>query len=114
LATCDSCNFRISFNHLGRSLYEKYQNFDTDLACDDENTFDQLLGFVDLSLIRPRSHSFSEEYILWCKQHNKVPSGGFLNIGNLVDFENRLTDYRVVIYRNIKSSNSFRINLNKG
>lgn len=114
LATIDICNFRIAFNHLGRSLYEKYQNFDTDLVCDDENTFDQLLGFVDISLIKPRTHEFSEQYVQWCKQHNKVPSGCFLNIGNLVEFENRLTDYRVVIYRNIKSINSFSIKLNKG
>jgi hypothetical protein len=114
LITNDSSNFRISFNHLGRSLYNKYQTFDTELKFNDENTFNELLGYVDLSLTRPQTNPYSPEYLGWCKQHNREPSGRQLNIGNIINFEDRLTDYRLLVYKNICSNSSFSINLNKG
>jgi len=110
----DLCNFRISFHHLGRCLYNKYQFFDDALEYDDENSFDELLGFVDVNLFRNQTIPLSQEYIAWCRKHNKVPSGNYLNIGNLPDLDSRLTEYRLIVYRNIRNRNSFSIKLNKG
>lgn len=108
------CNFRISFNHLGRTLYNKWQSFDTALEYNDENSFDQLLGFVDIRLARPQTIGFSAEYTEWCRQKNRVPIGEFLNIGNILDLDKKLNECRIVLYRNIHSGNSFSIKLNKG
>jgi hypothetical protein len=110
----DICNFRIPFNHLGRTLFNKYQFFDTDLKYNDENSFNELLGVVEVTLARNQTIPLSQEYIAWCKKHNREPSGNYLNIGNLTDLEQNLNDYRLVIYRNIRNSNNFSIKLNKG
>ena len=108
------CNFRISFNHLGRTLYDKWQNFDTALEYNDENSFDQLLGFVDIGLARPQTIELSPEYTEWCRQKNREPIGEFLNIGNILELDKKLNECRIVLYRNIHSGNSFSIKLNKG
>ena len=109
LLSNDICNLRIAFNHRGRTLYNKFLTFDDKLEHLDENSYDQLLGFVSLHLCRPQTINLSSEYINWCKERNVVPSGNFLNIGNLVDIQNRLTEYRQVVYRNLKSNNKFKL-----
>jgi hypothetical protein len=114
LVTNNVSNFKISFNHLGRTLYNKYQTFDSKLEYQDENTFNQLLGFVDISLERPQTYSYSPEYLQWCQEQNQIPSGTQLNIGNIDDLEEHLTDCRLIISRNIRNNNSFGISLNKG
>jgi hypothetical protein len=108
------CNFRISFNHLGRTLYNKWQNFDTALEYNDENSFNQLLGFVDIGVARPQTIGLSPEYTEWCRQKNREPIGEFLNIGNILELDKKLNECRIVLYRNIHSGNSFSIKLNKG
>lgn len=107
-------NLEISFNHLGRSLHDKFCNFDLDLEFNDENSFDQLLGFVGLRLIPPQTIPLSQEYISWCTKHGKVPSGVRISLGNIPDLDKKLLDYRKIILRNLKSSNAFFIKLNRG
>ena len=105
--TNDVCNFRLAFNHRGRTLYNKFNTSDDKLEYNDENTYNELLGVVDISLARPQTIPLSKEYTNWCKKLNREPSGDFLNIGNLVDYENRLTEYRQIVYNN--RNNSFKI-----
>lgn len=114
LLTNNISNFRLSFNHLGRTLYNKWKYFDTDLLFDDENSFDQLLGYVDINLCRSETVKLSPEYVSWCQGHGKTPSGDFLNIGNITDLDKKLNECRIVLYRNILDNNSFSIKLNKG
>ena len=106
-----TANFRLSFHHQGRTLYDKFLSRDTDLRYNDENTYNELLGFVDLSLQTPESIEMSSEYIAWCKSQNRIPLGQHLNLGNIPDLDKHLTDYRVVIYRNSVKNNSFSIQL---
>lgn len=114
LLTGDTCNFSLSFNHLGRTLYNKFVNFDHELEFDDENSFDELLGFVEIKLIPPQTRSLSNEYVAWCKQHNRTPIGDCLNIGNIINLNENLTKYRKIIFKNTLKNNSFSIQLNKG
>jgi hypothetical protein len=107
--TNNVANLKLSFNHLGRTLYNKFQNFDRNLDCNDENSFNELLGFVTLSLMPVQTIPLSTEYQTWCKQHNKVPSGDFLNIGNIPDLYENLTNYRIIIFRNLLDNNKFSI-----
>jgi hypothetical protein len=104
-------NFRFSFHHLGRTLYNKFISQDHILEHDDENTYNELLGFVDLNLFLPESIEMSPEYIKWCNAQNRTPLGQYLNLGNIPDLDKHLTDYRIIIYRNILKNNSFSIQL---
>jgi hypothetical protein len=114
ILTNDIGNFSLSFNHLGRTLYNKFLWFDHSLEFDDENSFDQLLGFVEINLQPPQSIPLSNEYVAWCRTHNKVPSGDNLNIGNITNLQARLTDYRKIIFQNTLQNNIFSIELHKG
>jgi hypothetical protein len=112
--TNDVCNFRFNFNHLGRSLENKFNSFDHTMEFDDENSFNELLGFVELNLMSPQTIPLSSEYVEWCKKFNKEPSGKYFNIGNIPYLNENLTKYREIIFRNSLQNNVFSIQLNKG
>jgi hypothetical protein len=102
-------NLSIPFNHLGRTLYNKFVNFDHALECNDENSFNELLGSVALNLQPSETIGYSSEYLTWCKSHNKEPIGNFLNIGNIPNLYENLTKYRTIIFKNLLTGNSFSI-----
>jgi len=109
--TNNIANFNLTFNHLGRTLYNKFQTFDLDLEHDDENSFDQLLGFVDIRLVPTQTIPLSSEYQQWCRSMNRVACGDNLTMGNIPDLHDRLTEYRQLIYKNLKNNNNFSIHL---
>jgi hypothetical protein len=109
MLTNDHANLSLSFNHLGRTLYNKFVFFDKDLEFDDENSFDELLGDITLSLKPSQTIPLSTEYITWCKKHNKQPSGDNLNIGNIPNLYDNITKYRIIVFRNLLSNNKFSI-----
>jgi hypothetical protein len=114
ILTNDISNFALAFHHLGRSLYDKFINHDHELEFDDENSYNELLGFIDIRLVPPQTIPLSKEYISWCNSHNKIPSGGHLNIANVPDLSDRLTDYRTILFKNSLQNNASSIQLNKG
>jgi hypothetical protein len=107
----NTANFRLSFHHLGRSLYNKFLNGSYIQQYNDENNYNEFLGFVKLSLLPPESFDMSPEYTKWCKSQQREPLGQNLNFGNIPDLDKHLTDYRIVIYRNALKNNSFSIQL---
>jgi len=109
--TNDIANFSLTFNHLGRTLYNKFVYFDLDLEHDDENSFDELLGCVGISLLQPQTIPLSTQYQQWCSSHGRKPFGDNLNLGNIPDLPDRLTHYRQLIYKNLKSNNNFSIHI---
>jgi hypothetical protein len=111
LLSHDKCNLQMPFHHLGRTLYNKYKYSDNNLEYDDENSFDQFLGFVSLNLSKPESFTPSKEYSDWCKVHNRNPIGDELNLGNILNLEEKLLDYRLIIYRNLSNNNNFSIQI---
>ena len=111
ILTNNIANFNLTFHHLGRTLYNKFQTFDLDLEHNDENSFDQLLGFVDLKLLPAQTIPLSSEYQQWCQAINRVAVGDNLTLGNIPDLPNRLTEYRQLIYKNLKNNNNFSIHL---
>ena len=105
-------NLQIRFYHLGRTLYNKFETFDDKLEHCDENSFNELIGHVQVNLVKPQTIPLSIEYIDWCVHRNKIPSGMHLNLGNLLDIDSKLTDYRQIFYRNIKNKNTFSLQIN--
>lgn len=114
LTSLNSCNLFLPFRHLGRSQYNKFTNFDFDLTYNDENTFNELIGFVGLSLNHPQSISYSKEYINWCKQHARELTGEKIPLGNIPDLLANLKKYRIIVFRNTMAGHKFRIDLHKG
>jgi hypothetical protein len=109
--TNNVANFSLTFNHLGRTLYNKFQNFDLDLEHDDENSYNELLGFVSISLLQPQTIPLSMEYQEWCQFHGREPFGDNLNLGNIPDLHKNLTHYRQLIFKNLKNNNNFSIHI---
>jgi len=93
-------NLQIGFNHLGRTLFNKYETFDNDLEYNDENTFDKLHNCIYIHLAKPKQVPFSDEYVSWCKKMNKPVSGEYIDIGTLTNLSKKLTYYREIIYNN--------------
>lgn len=112
--TNDVCNFKLGKHILGRTVRNKFQHFDMDLSIDDENTFDNFYGIVEINLQPPETLPYSKEYTAWCRSHNREPTGTYLNFGNIVDLVDKLTMYRQIIFRNLLNRNSFSIHLNRG
>ena len=102
-------HFRLHAHHLGRHLYEKFKLFEYNTDHNDENSYDELLGFVSLHFVQPQTISFSQEYIEWCNKYNKQPLGNYLNFGNIPDINTRLADYRMIVHRNVLEDNHFSI-----
>jgi hypothetical protein len=114
ILTNDISNFTLAFHHLGRPLYNKFISFDHELEFDDENSYNELLGFIDIKLVPPQTIPLSKEYIAWCNSHNKIPSGEYLNIANIPDLSDRLTDFRTILFKNSLQNNASSIQLDKG
>lgn len=112
--TNNIANIRLVFNHLGRTLYNKFNFFDNNLQYDDENTYDQLTGKIAISLSPPQTIPLSKEYVSWCQRHNREPVGNRLNLGNISNLYENLQQYRIIIFRNLLENNSFSIQKTKG
>jgi hypothetical protein len=104
-------NLNIAFNHLGRTQYNKFLHWDHDLIYKDENSFNELLGCVELKLQPPQTIDYSIEYKKWCNKHKVIPTGNYLNLGNLINLGDNLWDYRKIVYRNLKYNRSFSLKI---
>lgn len=105
----DVVNFGFSYTYVGRQYYNKFENFDLDLVCDDHYNYETLEYAFTLNLRKPQTIPFSSEYMQWCDQHNIRPMGDKVPIANAVDIDHRLFDYRKILYRNSKSINQAKI-----
>jgi hypothetical protein len=111
ILTNNISNFRLIFNHPGRTSYNKFLHFDEHNEFNDENNFDQLLGHASFHLVKPQTIPLSKEYVSWCNLNNKTPVGDYLNIGNIPDLVENLTHYRKLFYRNVVNNTSFSIEI---
>lgn len=101
------CNLYLRFNHLGRTLDYKYESFDFDLEFDDENSFNEILPIVGVSLTPPRTIPHAVEYLDWCKEKNRKPVGNQISLGNVINLYENLKEYRIIILRNLLNNNGF-------
>lgn len=107
-------HLRLSFQHTGRLLYNKFLRQDNELKFKDENNFDELVGYIDISFEKYQEIPFSKQYIDWCVKNKKLPLGQYLNFGYLPDLDKKLDDYRIILARNIMHNNFFKLELYKG
>lgn len=96
----DIDNLMLGFDNLGRSTWEKFKNWDNNIADTDTNDYQMLSGIVDFSLCRPLTRQPPTNYIQWCQQHNVEVTGVSISLGNIVDLDQHLTDVRKILIRN--------------
>lgn len=105
----DSPNLCLAFNHLGRPCYNKWTYNDCDF--EDENSFDQLVATLEIRIKQCETIAYSPEYVSWCQQHGKIPSGLRISLGRIPDLLDHFGHYRSIIYQNTLQNNSFSIQL---
>ena len=107
--TNDIANISVPRHFTGRTLENKFRNFDDKLEFDDENNWDDMPTCLHINFGKPRTIEFSKEYKDWCKKLDREPLGNQLNIGNFVNIEENLTTYRTIMYNNIQAGHSFSV-----
>lgn len=108
--TNDNTNFSFSYTYLGRQNYDKWLNYDNNLDYDDDYNYEKLELAFSLHLGRTETIPFSEEFLSWCKDKNIKPIW-HLAIANIPDLQNRLFEYRKIVYTNGKAGNYASLSL---
>lgn len=104
------CNFGFGYTYLGRQNYDKFLNFDDDLSCDDFYNFETLEFSFTVNLGKQQTIPFSKEFLQWSKNNNVKPVGLQVPIGNIVDLNKNLHEYRKILYKNINNGVSLVLN----
>jgi hypothetical protein len=102
-------NFSFGYTYLGREYYDKFVNFDNSLEFDDNYNFNKLEQTFTLSLRRPETIPFSNEFIQWAKENNVTPMGTTVPIANIPNLTDNLTKYRTIVYNNSVQRNKLTI-----
>lgn len=105
----DVANFSFKYTYVGRQYYSKFKNFDTKLVCPDHYNFETLEFAFQLNLLNPETIPFSNEAIQWAQNQGIKLVAEQIPIGNLVDLESNLFEYRKVLYRNSRDNNRTKI-----
>jgi hypothetical protein len=104
-------NFAFSYTYVGRQYYDKFNHFDDKLQCKDHYNFETLENSFHISLQKPQTIPYSEEFTKWAKESNVELISKQLPIANIDNLSKNLFEYRKVIYRNSKAGNQVTIKL---
>lgn len=105
----DITNFSFSYTYVGRQYYDKFVNWDNSLKYDDNYNYEILEYSFQLSLEKPQTIPYSEEFTKWAKINSLPMITSSLPIANLEDIEERLFDYRKILYRNSINNNASKL-----
>lgn len=108
----DVVNFSFAYTYVGRQYYNKFRFFDTKLECPDHFNYETLEFAFHLSLQQPETIPFSKEAIAWAQQQGIKLVAERIPIANLDSIEEKLFDYRKILYRNSRDNNRAKIILN--
>ena len=107
----DVVNFSFGYTYVGRQLYNKFRFFDTELKYEDHYNYEQLEFSFQINLMRPETIPFSQEAVGWANQHKHRLTAEQIPIGNLENLDQKLFDYRKLLYRNLCSNNRATISI---
>ena len=105
----DVVNFSFGYTYVGRQLHDKFNNFDTDLKYSDHYNYEKLEYAFQLNLAKPQTIPFSKEFVEWTQQVGVRPITTQIPIANLVDLDNKIFEYRKILYRNSRDNNRVKI-----
>jgi hypothetical protein len=107
----DISNFSFSYTYVGRQYYDKFKNFDDNLTFQDHYNFETLEYSFHLSLSKPQTIPFSNEFVQWAEHHNIPKITTSLPVAILPDLSEKLFEYRKMLYRNAKNKNSISLEI---
>jgi hypothetical protein len=93
----------LHYQNLGRSTFDKWNNYDSNLVDSDTNNFTHFGGLVYFNLGRPCVMTPPTEFVDYCRSNNIKPYGNTLPIGN---FKVDLTSLRHIFKRNVGIENN--------
>ena len=105
------CNFYFGYTYLGRQYYDKFKNFDKDLDFNDHFNYNKLEYTVNISLRNQETIPFSKEFLAWCIKKNVKPIGKQIPFANILNLDDKLFEYRKVLYRNSRDGNTAYLHL---
>jgi hypothetical protein len=105
----DKVNFSFGYTYVGRQYYNKFRFFDTKLECADHYNYETLEFAFQVGLEMPETIPFSREAQAWASEHGIKLIAEQIPIANIVDLENKLFEYRKMLYRNSRDNNRAQI-----
>jgi hypothetical protein len=93
----------LTYQNLGRSNYDKWLNYDSNLHDTDTNNFTNFGGQVRFNLTHPVEQTTPLSYVEYCQKHNISPYGNKLPLGN---FKNSITELRHIFNKNVNIKNN--------
>jgi hypothetical protein len=97
----NTANLQLYYHDLGRNTFNKWANFDNVLDQEDTNDYAKLAADLHLNLNRAMVQSAPANYVAWCQlQQLATVPGRWINLGNFVDLDTNLADYREILVRN--------------
>jgi len=99
-------NISITYNNLGRSTWQKWQNNDTTIDTD-LNNFSELYKTLQLHVTRHQTYEPPAEYQQWCSQHGLPCVGSRMPLANFDKLDENLLQYRQLFYKNSLIENNF-------
>lgn len=99
-------NLTFGYTYLGRKIYDRFINFDDTLLNTDHYNFERLEYAFNINLLRPQTIPFSPEFLSWCATHHVQPRGTNVPIANVIGLNERLFEFRKLLYKNIGNNNS--------
>jgi hypothetical protein len=107
--TNDIVNFSFGYTYVGRQYYNKFKYFDSKLEYPDHYNYETLEFAFWINLSRPETIPFSKEATEWANRQNIKLVAEYVPIANIIDLENKLFDYRKMLYRNSRDNNRAQI-----
>ncbi len=105
----DVVNFSFGYTYVGRQYYNKFKFFDTELTCPDNYNYENLEFAFQINLLKQETIPFSKESIEWANRHNIRLVAEQIPIANIVDLEDKLFNYRKILYKNSQEDNRAKI-----
>jgi hypothetical protein len=105
----DIVNFSFGYTYVGRQYYNKFRYFDCELSCPDHYNYETLEFAFQVNLSMPETIPFSKEATQWAREKNIKLVAEQIPIANVVNLDNKLFEYRKMLYRNSRDNNRAQI-----
>jgi hypothetical protein len=104
-----SANLAFEYHFFGRSMFDKWNNFDDNIDDVELNDFRTFNTQLVLGFKKSWSSTMPIEYEQWANKLNVEPIAPVIALANIKDLEVHLKTYRELMYRNCKIQDNFII-----
>jgi hypothetical protein len=105
----DIVNFSFSYTYVGRQNYNKFRFFDINLDFQDHYNYETLEFAFHINLNQPETIPFSQEALEWAAMKKIKLVAEQIPIGNVINLDEKLFDFRKILYNNIKQGHKAKL-----